>query len=150
MDMSLSDWITLQNQKMSWQLPKKLKHYYSQIDLNEIPIFKGMTLSKDDILRKEIIMKILCHGEIVKSEIEEKYSINFDRYFSFETEKLKEFEKDGVLINHVLEGHGKPCPYSSGIQVTTLGQFFLRNIASVFDSYLQKKNAKQKIYSKSI
>ena len=129
---------------------KKLNDYYSQIDLNEIPIFKGMTLSKDDILRKEIIMKILCHGEIVKSEIEEKYSINFDRYFSFETEKLKEFEKDGVLINHVLEGHGKPCPYSSGIQVTTLGQFFLRNIASVFDSYLQKKNAKQKIYSKSI
>ena len=84
-------------------------------------------------------MKILCHGEVNKSEIEEKYDIDFDDYFSYELEKLKEFEEDGlVLCRDVV------C------NVSTVGQFFLRNIAAAFDFYLQKKNGKQKIYSKTV
>ncbi len=116
---------------------KKINPYYKTIDANKMPIFRGFVLDKDDLLRREIIMRILCHGEIIKSEIEEKYNINFDKYFSFEIERLKELEKDGLIRSPKLE-------------VTALGQFFLRNIACVFDRYLQEKNGKQKIYSKSI
>ena len=117
---------------------KKLNPYYEAIDLNKMPLFRGFVLNKDDLLRREIIMKILCHGIIIKSEFEEKYNINFDKYFSCEIENLKGLEKDKLIIN------------SKIIEVTNLGQFFLRNIACVFDYYLQRKNGKQKIYSKSI
>lgn len=123
---------------------KKLNPYYEKLDLNEIPIFRGIVLNKDDLLRKEIIMKILCHGEVIKSEIEDKYDIDFNQYFSYELEKLKEFENDGLLRLQVT-GHR-----SQVIQVTPLGQFFLRNIACVFDYYLNKKNGKQRIFSKAI
>ena len=75
-------------------------------------------------------MKILCQSEVIISEID---------YFSFELEKLKDFEEDGLIKIQ-----------SSKIEVTPLGQFFLRNIASVFDFYLQNKNGKQKIYSKTV
>lgn len=117
---------------------KKLNPYYEAIDTNKMPIFRGFVLNKDDLLRKEVIMKILCHGEIVKSEIERKYSIDFDQYFEFELNKLLELEKDKLVI------------ISKNITVTELGQFFLRNIACAFDYYLQRKNGKQKVYSKAI
>ena len=105
---------------------KKINPYYEAVQNDEIPLFKGITLSKDDVLRKEIIMKILCHGEIDLRGMEEK--------FAPEIERLKEFEQDGFICQ---------------MKITDIGQFFLRNIASIFDYYLQNKNGKQ-TYSKSI
>lgn len=118
---------------------KKINPYYESLDKNEIPLYRGIVLNKDDILRREIIMKILCDGEVNKEEIEEKYGIDFGRYFSYEIERLKELENDGLVETN-----------KNMICVTNTGQYFLRNIASVFDFYLQKKNGKQKIYSKSV
>ena len=118
---------------------KKLNPYYEALDKNELPLFRGITLNKDDILRREIIMKILCHGIVDIQEIEEKYNIDFKIYFSSELEKLKELVSDGLV--RILE---------SIIFVTDTGQFFLRNIASVFDYYLNYKNGKERIYSKSV
>ena len=118
---------------------KKINPYYEALELNNPPLFRGILLGKDDLVRKEIIMKILCHGVVIKSEIERKYGINFDDYFSFELEKLNELEKDNLIK---CEGNK--------LEVTNTGQFFLRNIACIFDFYLQHKNGKQKIYSKSI
>ena len=123
---------------------KKLNPYYEVLDSGNIPVFRGIILNKDDILRREIIMKILCHGEVSIPEIEGKYNIKFDNYFQNELERLKEFENDG-LITLVIRHSSFVI-----IKVTNLGQFFLRNIASVFDYYLNNKNGKQKTYSKSI
>ena len=118
---------------------KKLNPYYIAIEEDVTPVFRGFVLEQDDLIRREVIMKILCDGLVIKSDIEAKYNINFDKYFAFELGKLKELEKDGLLLSESL----------SSIEVTSLGQFFLRNIASVFDYYLQNKNG-QKTYSKSI
>jgi oxygen-independent coproporphyrinogen-3 oxidase len=119
---------------------KKLNPYYEAVGLNNLPVFRGISLNKDDILRKEIIMKILCHGRVIKSEFEKKYNINFDKYFSYEMEALKELEDDELVL------------LNPNIEVTNLGQFFLRNIACIFDHYLQKqkKDGKQKKYSKAV
>lgn len=121
---------------------KKLNPYYLILDSGNMPISRGIILSIDDLIRKDIIMKMLCHGVVEKSEIEEKYNIKFDKYFSSEVDKLKELERDDLIF--------MPKVGKSRIEVTGLGQFFLRNIASIFDSYYQRKNEKQRIYSKSI
>lgn len=120
---------------------KKVNPYYEKIEVSEIPVFRGFTLNNDDLLRREVIMKILCDGEVNKKDIEKKYNIDFNKYFLSEIENLKEFEDEGLVVNDM------------NIIVTSLGQFFLRNIASTFDFYLQeakKKNEKGKIYSKSV
>ena len=126
-------------QNAYWQNIKKLNPYYEAMDKNNLPFFRGILLNKDDIIRKEIIMKLLCHGEVTTSEIEEKYNIIFESYFSDGLEKLEELIKDGIVI------YSNQC-----IAVTDIGQFFLRNIASVFDYYLQIKNGEQRVYSKTI
>ncbi len=127
-------------QNIFFQNIKKLNPYYEAIESNKTTIFRGFILNEDDLLRRELIMKILCHGVIIKSEFEEKYNINFDKYFSYELARLKELEKDSLVTN----------PYNSIIEVTPVGQFFLRNIACIFDYYLQKKDGREKIYSKSV
>lgn len=122
---------------------KKVNPYYEKIVEGDIPVFRGFTLNDDDLLRREVIMKILCDGEVNKKDIEEKYKINFDKYFVSEIANLKEFELEGLTLN----------PQSSVLSITPLGQFFLRNIASTFDFYLceaKKKMEKQKTYSKSV
>lgn len=118
---------------------KKLNPYYEAIDSESPVIFRGFNLNSDDVLRKDIIMKILCHGMISKKEIEEEYKISFDEYFSFEINKLKDFESEKLVELS-----------DSEIKITGLGQYFLRNIASTFDYYLQRKDGKEKIYSKSV
>lgn len=118
---------------------KKLKTYYEKIDASEIPIFRGIVLNNDDILRKEIIMRILCHGVVPIPEIESKYNLDFKNYFALELNKLKELENDALV-----------SVYSSKIEVTEIGRYFLRNIASVFDYYLNGKDEKHRIYSKTV
>ena len=103
-------------------------------------------MSKDDELRREIIIKLLCQGVVIKDEIENKYGIKFDQYFSSELENIKDLESDGLVVRNFKDA---PSGRLYAIEVTEIGQFFLRNIASVFDVYLHK-NEKQKIYSKSI
>ncbi len=130
-------------QKTFSQNIKKINPYYETIENNQIPILRGFVLSPDDLIREEVIMKILCHGEVNKAEIEKKYNIDFDKYFAYEIDKLQEFEKEGLII----------LTRDSVLSITNLGQFFLRNIASTFDYYLQetrKKNERQKTYSKSV
>lgn len=117
---------------------KKLNPYFEAIDAGKLPVFRGLALSKDDILRKEVIMSILCKERVSKSDIENSFNIEFDKYFYDEIENLKEMEDNLVEITE------------SEIRITQLGQFFLRNIACVFDNYLRNKNGKKKIYSKSV
>ena len=118
---------------------KKLNLYYEKLNLSELPILKGIVLNNDDLIRKDIIMRILCHGFLIKSEIEKLYQIKFDDYFYSENEVLKKLQTDGLVKTSKNE-----------VEITSTGQFFLRNIACTFDFYLQNKNGKQKIYSKSV
>ena len=83
-------------------------------------------------------MRILCHGVVFKKEIEKKHDVTFNKYFSYELDKLIGLQNDNLI--ELTEDY---------IKVTTVGKFFLRNIACVFDYYLQRKD-KGTIYSKSI
>ena len=51
---------------------KKLKDYYRAVDAGELPIAKGVILTKDDELRRAVIMELMCQFELSKPAIEEK------------------------------------------------------------------------------
>lgn len=110
---------------------KKLKDYYRAVDAGELPIAKGVILSKDDELRRAVIMELMCQFELSKSAIEEKYHLSFDQdfdeYFAAEHQELEKLAEDGLVEltpNHV--------------RVTPVGRLLIRNIASVFDTYLHQ------------
>jgi oxygen-independent coproporphyrinogen III oxidase len=120
------------------QNQRDLKDYYAAIDRNELPTMRGMRLKEDDVIRRAVISKLLCHCVLHKEEIETEFGIRFDEYFAEELGRLESLKNDGL----VALTPGK-------ISVTTLGRIFIRNVGMVFDRYLQKPKGKP-VFSKTL
>ncbi len=126
-----------------YQNIKDLEEYYNKLDKKELPIMRGAILSIDDIIRKHIIQDIMCMFSLDYYKIEKMFSIKFEKYFMHELIKLKNLNELGLLFFT-----------ERGFQVTAKGRFLIRNIAVVFDKYINKdtveKNVEIKRYSKVI
>lgn len=117
-----------------------LLHYYEAIDSGKWPTMRGFRLSREDLLRREVISRILCHCVLIKSEIEAKFGIDFDSHFRSELEQLKALEQDGLV---------KLLP--DRINIIGLGRVFIRNVAMVFDAYLSEQmNRQARPFSKTL
>ncbi len=103
---------------------KRLKEYYQAIDQGILPVSKGFKLSKDDILRRDVIMQIMSSFYLDKSQIEAKYYLDFDSYFAQELIAMRPLIADGLVQSN----------YDS-IVVTNLGRLLVRNIAFLFDTH---------------
>jgi oxygen-independent coproporphyrinogen-3 oxidase len=103
---------------------------------------KGHRLAEDDHLRREVITRLLCHCVIRKREIEKEFGLaSFDSTFADALGKLPAMVEDGLV-----------APLSEDeIRVTTLGRIFIRNVAMLFDAYLEKKSPDApKIFSRTL
>ncbi len=116
---------------------KKIRDYYHSIDAGRLPTARGVLLNEDDIIRRDVIMKLMCHFRLVKSEVEKAHGIDFDEYFKSEMEELKQLEEDGLIKI-----------YPDRIDVTPAGRLLIRNIAVTFDIYTKAK--KEQKFSKAI
>ncbi len=108
------------------QNAKTLEEYYDFLDQDRFPVVRGLALSRDDLVRRAVIMALMCQGALQFESIELAYLIDFKSYFAKELEALKEQENAGMLTID-----------NSGIQVTDFGWYFVRAIAMQFDRYLQ-------------
>ena len=87
---------------------------------------RGLRLSKDDRLRRELIQQLYGYGVIVKQELAQRFGINFDDYFADEQNRLQELVDDGLVSVE-----------PGAIRLTTpLGRLLVRVVAAVFDAYL--------------
>ncbi len=75
-----------------FQNEKDLKKYQEKIRTGPATI-RGFRLSQDDKIRARVIQNLLCHAEVVKSEIEKMFGINFDDYFSRRSGSYHEIHK---------------------------------------------------------
>lgn len=116
---------------------RDLPSYYAALDEGRWPTMRGMRVTTEDKLRRAVINRLLCHGVVVKAEIEREFGINFDSYFAPELTRLRELERD-QLVNLLTDR----------IEIAVLGRIFIRNVAMVFDAYL--KAAKEKVFSKTL
>jgi len=108
------------------QNAKTLEEYYDTLDQGRLPIVRGLALNRDDILRRSVIMSVMCQGEIEFESISLAHLIDFQSYFARELERLRDFEALGLL---------KITPTS--VEVTSSGWYLVRAIAMVFDKYLR-------------
>ena len=120
------------------QNAKTLEEYYDYLDQGRFPIVRGLALSRDDVLRRSVIMSLMCQGNVLFESMELGYLINFKNYFAAEMEVLKTLQ-DQDLVE--VDDHQ--------IQVTEIGWFFVRAVAMVFDKYLQTDRTRAK-FSKMI
>jgi oxygen-independent coproporphyrinogen III oxidase len=105
-----------------------------------IATMRGYHLSADDRLRRAVISRLLCHTVVLKDEISREFGIDFDRYFAEELRQLEPSRDDSLVL---LE--------PSEIRTTWLGRVFIRNLAMVFDPYLEKQQlAAKPLFSKTL
>ncbi len=116
---------------------KTLELYYEAIDAGQLPIYRGLKLSDDDLLRQKVISELICHFELNYKAIEKEFGIVFKEYFATELEELKTMQADGLLNMN-----------SEQIVVNPTGRLLIRNICMVFDIYLRKQT--RQAYSKVI
>ncbi|MGY8898389.1 MAG: oxygen-independent coproporphyrinogen III oxidase [Paraglaciecola sp.] len=104
---------------------KDLAGYYYSIEHQGAALEKGLTLSKDDLIRQRVISDIMCNSMIDKTTISLAFEIDFDQYFADELQQLTPFVEDGLVTN---------LPYA--VIVAPKAQLLLRSICMVFDAYL--------------
>lgn len=118
---------------------KDLKIYEDSIDAGNLPVFKGYNLNDDDILRQYIIMELMSNFSLNIKRTQEKFSINFNEYFSDAIKSLEEFQEAGLL--ELSQEH---------IKVNQTGAMLIRNIVMPFDAYLNKIPEDKRKFSKTI
>ncbi len=109
------------------QNEKDIDHWHQRLANGEPPLAKGIFLQPEDQLRREIIMTIMCSGQVRYSHFNEKYGIDFASRFKDALTRLEEPARDGLVRFR-----------EDGFDVTRQGRYLLRNLAMPFDAYLRE------------
>ncbi len=121
------------------QNTKDMKRYEAAIDSGKLPYERGVELSDDDYIRKEVIMELMANFSIDISRVEKDLNINFKEYFANSIEALEEFIDEGLVTLS-----------KDKLKVSETGTLLIRNIAMVFDAYMQKYQGNKKSFSKTV
>lgn len=115
---------------------KDLNAYHAALAEGRLPAYRGYVLTEDDRVRRHVIMRLMCDMRLSFDRLDDALGISSRVLFGEELERLGAFEADGLLVR---------AP--DGVEVTEQGRLFIRNIAMVFDAYLDPAEAR---YSKTI
>jgi oxygen-independent coproporphyrinogen III oxidase len=119
---------------------REVPQYTEALNRRGLATMRGYRLSEDDRLRRAVISRLLCHAVIRKDEIAADFGVNFDEYFAAEISHLQPFVEDRLVRLSTGE-----------ISVTPLGRIFIRNVAMLFDPYLEKQRlAERPLFSKTL
>jgi oxygen-independent coproporphyrinogen-3 oxidase len=87
---------------------------------------RGLRLSDDDRLRRELMQQLYGHGVIDKRALEERFGIAFDDYFADERHRLGGLIDEGIVEQD-----------DEAVKLTEpLGRLLVRVVGAVFDRYL--------------
>ena len=120
------------------QNQKDLQIYQSEVQKKGNALWKGFTLNQDDKIRRDVIKQLICHFNLNKTTIENRYQIKFDDYFAEDFNFLPPLVKDGLVENK-----------ADSLIVSAKGQMLIRNICMCFDIYMRKV-ARQQQFSRVI
>ena len=117
---------------------KELKQYYAEIEELGIALHKGLALSQDDCIRRDVIKALICNFKLDFDRLSETYHINFNEYFAEDLALLQPLAEDGLLTLT-----------DKSIVVSPRGRLLIRNICLCFDVY-SRQLAKRQQFSRII
>ena len=103
-----------------------LADYRRAIEAGRLPTARGVALSPDDRLRRDVIERLMCTLFVDLQAVCREHGLSGDP-FTAERESLADMAADGLVQ---IQG--------TGIQVTEMGRPFVRLIAAAFDAYLRQ------------
>jgi len=114
------------------QNQKELKSYFAQIDSLGHAQWKGIALNQDDLIRRELIKRLICNFQLNFGDLEQLFGIDFQSYFAEDLQLLQPFVEDGLVELS-----------EQGIQVSNKGRLLIRNICMCFDVYFRNQARRQ-------
>jgi len=120
------------------QNQKDLNSWYSSVEQQGNGLWRGVALTRDDCLRRDVIKTLICHFSLDFAATEAQWGICFHDYFAQDLALLKPLIADGLVEQT-----------TTGLEVTGIGRLLVRNICMCFDRYLRQK-ARQQQFSRVI
>ena len=121
------------------QNQKDIPSWQKEVSEGRLPIWRGVSLTTEDRLRRGIIESIMCHGEVHFDEFEANFGIDFNDHFALELSNLLPLVQDGLLKKT-----------EAGFRATPEGRLLLRAIAMVFDEYFHTRKSNIPSFSRVI
>ncbi|WP_027966342.1 oxygen-independent coproporphyrinogen III oxidase [Halomonas halocynthiae] len=115
---------------------KETAQYQARLEEGRLPIMRGYRLHADDMLRRDVINTLMCHGSVDFAVIEAAHGIDFKTTFADALQELQEMADDG-LVNIS----------DTAVEVLPAGRLMMRNAAMVFDAYLTRSAGR---YSRTV
>ena len=108
---------------------RELDEYYADLDADRLPVFRGLTLNRDDLIRRDVITRLICNFQLSMPAVETAWDIVFADYFADALKRLEVMVGDGLL--QIEDGT---------IRILPRGRLLVRNICMAFDAYLANKS----------
>ena len=115
------------------QNAKTLDEYYDAVRNGQFPVVRGLTLTRDDLVRRAVVMALMCQGRVEFESVELAHLIKMRDYFKAEFDELAELQTLGLCE---LE--------DDALQVTATGWYFVRAVAMVFDKHLRADQLRER------
>ncbi|MFN3593101.1 MAG: oxygen-independent coproporphyrinogen III oxidase [Thiobacillaceae bacterium] len=127
-----------QTREVYAQNEKNLKKYQERVAAGQLPIERGLRLTREDQMRRDLITRIMCDLELDYADFANTWQVDFQTHFADGLAELPDLAADGLITLT-----------DQGFRVTDLGRIFLRNIAMCFDAYLRQAGEAQPRYSRT-
>jgi oxygen-independent coproporphyrinogen-3 oxidase len=123
------------------QNEKKLSIYSKDVESGRLPTARGFLRSRDDVIRADVIHRLMCNFVIELGEVEERWDLEFRDYF-----------RDDLALLAPLEGEGLVEIGDGRIRATSVGELFVRNLAMCFDRYMRERHAHESkpVFSRTV
>jgi oxygen-independent coproporphyrinogen-3 oxidase len=118
---------------------KTIEEYEARLSRAHIPIERGIKLSADDKLRRDLIMDLICHFSLDIPSLEARHRIRFAEYFAEEIADLEPLQRDGLILVS-----------DRAISVLPVGRLLIRNVCKTFDRYRRIPSPQPLRYSRAI
>ncbi len=114
------------------QNAKKLSDYRTCIEAGQLPAMRGVLLQGEDRMRRDLIHELMCNFRVSKTDIEQRFGVDFDSTFEEDLRRLAPIQEAGLA--EIVDDE---------IRATPQGELFIRNLARCFDTYWRDKHEGQ-------
>lgn len=120
------------------QNQKDLKTWYAQVEERGNGLCRGLVLTEEDCLRRDVIKALICNFRLDYAQIEKQYDLDFKTHFAEDLQLLQPMADDGLVEIR-----------DDALVVTPRGRLLIRNICMCFDTYLRNQ-MRQRQFSRVI
>jgi len=108
------------------QNARTLEEYHEMLEQGELPLIRGLVISRDDEIRRDAIHSLLCQSRLSFADMAQRWGIDARQYFEHDLKSLDGLQADGLVEVD-----------QENVTITPKGRFLSRVVAMRFDKYLR-------------